>query len=330
MLKALVIGLLTIAAYWPVRQAPWLYEDAQNLPAQTFRLPNGPDFLPGRYLTGATIAFDQWRGGSSIQAHQTNLALHLVNGLLVYVLARALGLGSGAWLAALLFLLHPIQTQAVSYLSARADLVMTTAILSTLLLVCHVAADVEGVCLVGLSAWACLMTKEAAIVIVGLIPLVAWAKGYHWATWLGALVLCSVFVLLSWPTVLSLNHRNSMDPIRYAAYQLAALWAYLGLIVWPRGLSIEHDVFRWPVIVPIFAQAATIAVCGWAWIQRQRVPLVALGIGWVLVVIAPRLIVRLPDPLGEAQVYLAFVGVCLALGALWKGSADVYADSLSV
>lgn len=66
--------------------------------------------------------------------HLTNLLLHGANGVLLYALARALGAhGWLALLASLVFVLHPIQTEAVNCISFRSDLLALMFMLSSLL-----------------------------------------------------------------------------------------------------------------------------------------------------------------------------------------------------
>src|SRR3989338_2522386 len=58
-------------------------------------------------------------GQNPIFYHITNLLLHLANTLLLFVLLRKFANESTAFLAALLFGIHPINTEAVMWASAR-------------------------------------------------------------------------------------------------------------------------------------------------------------------------------------------------------------------
>src|SRR5262249_43374502 len=61
-------------------------------------------------------------GGAPWGFHLTNLLLHVAAAWLVLRLAEAVGLGAGAaFAAAALFLAHPVQTEAVTYVSGRTD-----------------------------------------------------------------------------------------------------------------------------------------------------------------------------------------------------------------
>jgi hypothetical protein len=65
-------------------------------------------------------------GPNSIGYHAVNLLLHVLNGLLVFLIVRTLlGRPLTALLAAGLFVAHPIQTEAVAYVSGQRDLLFT-------------------------------------------------------------------------------------------------------------------------------------------------------------------------------------------------------------
>lgn len=84
-----------------------------------------------RYLTYLTFALNYASGGLDPAVyHVTNLLIHIVNGVLVYAVAFSLAssprlAGKGlpavhvAFLASLLFIAHPVQTEAVTYITQR-------------------------------------------------------------------------------------------------------------------------------------------------------------------------------------------------------------------
>jgi hypothetical protein len=110
-------------------------------------------------------------GANPVPFHLVNIALHLVNGALVYlVIARTVPLAERlSWIASAgtaIFLLHPAQTGAVTYVSGRA-----TSLMTCWLLVAHLAAmrGLEGRTIrrtaVSLGAFALAVgSKEMALV----------------------------------------------------------------------------------------------------------------------------------------------------------------------
>ncbi|MBN2053492.1 hypothetical protein JW905_01135 [bacterium] len=137
-----------------------------------------------RPLSSALFLMDFHLWGLSPRGyHLTNLLLHAVNVLLVFALARLLLRDTfPAWLAALLFLLHPASTEAVNWISARTELIMTTFVLAAVLrgVALHqaliettpiprrirLAAETTGL------AFLALLAKESGIVCAGLLFLV--------------------------------------------------------------------------------------------------------------------------------------------------------------
>jgi len=139
------------AAYANTFQAPFVLDDWNNildnpfirwtqldLESVRFTVSNSPLARPVAYLT---FAANHWLGGYAVAGyHAVNLAIHLANAFLVYALARLtlrrLALLSQQaspappasmipWLAlaaALVFVAHPLQTQSVTYIVQRMNL----------------------------------------------------------------------------------------------------------------------------------------------------------------------------------------------------------------
>ncbi len=75
----------------------------------------------------------QWAGLDPVRWHSAALALHIVNALLVFVLAGAVGLPrAGAWLASGLFALHGAHPEAVVWIAGRFDVLATFFVLIAL------------------------------------------------------------------------------------------------------------------------------------------------------------------------------------------------------
>jgi len=137
-IRILATVLLLIALPWaiyaPARHGPFVFDDRTGVLevtashghealGQSLKFWGGgrTSYRPLRY---ASFWMD-WRagGGTSEAFHRTNTLLHCVNGLLMLWLLRRLRVPVGlAAAAALLFCVHPIQTQAVAYISGRKDL----------------------------------------------------------------------------------------------------------------------------------------------------------------------------------------------------------------
>jgi tetratricopeptide (TPR) repeat protein len=164
-----VIIIVAIIGYANTFQVPFYFDDQSSItdtPAihslsSFFGKDGGYDFLPNRVVGYLTFALNYHAGGENVVGyHVFNLLIHIMNGLLVYALVRLtlrtpfiVGLGTGDWglttqnsklktqnfipfFAALLFVSHPIQTQAVTYIVQRLTSMATFFYLAAL--VCHV------------------------------------------------------------------------------------------------------------------------------------------------------------------------------------------------
>lgn len=136
----MVLGFLV---FWKCTQGDLLaWDDEQSLIENTI-LQNGPlsqfwtqpffgMFIPVTYSLWSLIF--QFFGLSSEVFHSLNIGLHLCNGLMVYFLFVRLSKHQFlAFLGALIFVVHPLQVDAVAWASGTRDLLSTSfALLATL------------------------------------------------------------------------------------------------------------------------------------------------------------------------------------------------------
>lgn len=316
-LMGLALVLLTAAIYAPAVRYGFAYEDAPH--------PNGSwrtlgtallELRPSRTLVGATWSADP------VRLHLGSLALHLLNGVLVGLLAWRLGI-TPAWLPLGIFLLHPLATEAVVYLSARGDLLATTGVLLAALGATLAPAPAVALVLVG-GALA-LTGKEAGVAVVGLVPLVlARARRPGWAAPAAAVGLLAAVALRGWPAAVAINHSPLWAPIgpwSWIGLQAVAAWRLLGLTIVPIGLSVDHDYARAGVALQGLAAGALVGLAALGLAFWHQAPRVAFGLLWMLLAIAPRFLVRTPTSvLPEHQWYLSLVGAALALGAILRSA----------
>jgi len=135
-LIALLIGI-TLFAYLSSFTNPFIWDDEQfiqkNMYVQNFDI--GKIFLSNtvggagvqsnyyRPLTSLSFAVDTkiW-GSNAFGFHLTNIALHIGAGILLFFLLQSLNFGKiFSFCISLVFLIHPIQTEAVTYINSRGD-----------------------------------------------------------------------------------------------------------------------------------------------------------------------------------------------------------------
>jgi len=145
LLFVLVIAILTFTVYFNGLSGPFLFDDIVLVKTNPLikSLSNIPVFFKTdifshdpasrnisssyRPLQTVSYAVDSlmW-GGDAFGFHLTNVLIHIFNALLVFFLLKKIfGDRYFAFFIALLFGIHPVNTQSVTYISGRADLLST-------------------------------------------------------------------------------------------------------------------------------------------------------------------------------------------------------------
>ena len=136
---ALPAGLLFLAAliaYWNSFRVPLVFDDLLTIQRNAgVRFGEFHWGLAGRAVLYLTFTLNHvWSGQEVWSYHFINFCLHFLNGLLVFLLAeqvfRRVEINDlrprlYAGLAAAFFLVHPVQTESVTYISSRSELLST-------------------------------------------------------------------------------------------------------------------------------------------------------------------------------------------------------------
>lgn len=172
--------------------------------------------------------------------HATNVLLHVAVAGLLASFGSAVGLGAGASLAAaLVFLAHPVQTEAVTYISGRTDLLCALFVLLGFLAWRRARGAFDAWALASGAAFvAALLCKEAAI----LLPLALLIPGAHPAP-APPRPLVPMAAALIWALAFAGTAAPALGladlPARVPAIAKAAL-TYARLLLWPSDLHLER------------------------------------------------------------------------------------------
>jgi tetratricopeptide (TPR) repeat protein len=363
--------LATLLAYAGTFSAPFVFDAAPiatAYPSLRHLWPLGPLLQPphdgstveGRPLLNLSLAVSYALSGTRPWAyHAMNLAIH---GLAVLALfgsvrrtlrrgaapdaataARALGL---AWVVALLWAVHPLQTESVTYVIQRAESLMGLFYLCTLYAFIRGAAPDEAAHVparartwLGLAWISCLAgmaTKEVMVsapVVVLLYDrtFVAGSLREAWRRRRGFYgALASTWLLLGWlvaGTGSRAGTAGSTAPLpwsHYAATQVYGIARYLRLAVWPHPLVFDYGtvvVTGWAHLVGPAVVLTGLAVLTLAGLVRNR----AAGfLGAVFfAVLAPTSLVPIAtQTLAEHRMYLPLAAVLAALVLLLARGAE--------
>lgn len=308
----LLIALLVSAlAGGFVVRAPFAYEDA-NWRGVLATRHVASWTLPGRELTMQTYRLTP----TPASAHLLNVAIHLVNGWLVYLIGAALLDPAAGAIAAMLFLLHPLSSEAIAYVTARTDLLLTTWMLLAIWMALQ-AIDKGGawrLFLAFVSVIAAAMTKEIGVLAlpVALWTVMIWRGDRPRAQFITAagLVLAG---LLGGLSVTAVQHAD----LSRVGLQIADMWRILGLI-WPFGFSLDHDALGLRWFVP-YAVALSIWAFGMSclgWLEGERLRILPWAFGVLALVVGPRILIDSPEFLSEHWLYPALPAIWIGLAAL--------------
>lgn len=273
--------------------------------------------------------------------HFASVALHVLATFVVFrLMLELLGNAFAAGGAALLFAIHPVHIEAVSWVLANNEMLYTIFSLSSLLLL-SIALRTERRSFIWLSivVWiAALFTKETA---VALFP-VFFLLGLHetnasWPTRLKRSVLVAVPYVVATVGYLAVRARvlhvgmigsagtiagRPWKPVLYSSP--AIVMSYMRKLFWPSGLSPTYDTQLLSTGSFQICLTLGLLICGLcavAWTSKRH-PLIGIGAAIAVLPLVPVLYgMRFFAPTELVQdryLYLPSVGVCLVVGLIVK------------
>ena len=323
-----------MALYWPGLHGQFFFDDLPSiLAAESVRLEtlsikslsaavgSGGSGPSGRPVAQLSFALNHYFSGLDPFAFKlTNLAIHLANGVLIFLLALRLFASStsstvqrraliAAGVLATAWLLHPIQLLPVLHVVQR--MTSLSAFFLLLAFLCHMRGRDVGIprsavwLLLGWGIFWPLsfLSKETGL----LFPFfaLAWELIVRRAVYGRLDRFARVFAVLAGVAMAS-TVAYMLSPLGnwlWAGYGLRdfslaerlltegrVLWFYLGLIVFPRleAFGLFHDDFTlstgmflpWTTLPAL----AGLLGLGWlAWRLRARMPIVSFGLAWFLI-----------------------------------------------
>ncbi len=258
--------------------------------------------------------------------HLGNLLWHLAAVLLLYALVAALFADAAlAFWTALLFAAHPVHTEAVAYVSGRAEM-LTAVFLWAAFLFYLRHLEKPGLSKLGASL-ACFATalfcKESALVFPAILFFYFYVFGKRFQK--SALLFLAPPALyaalrLSGALHLALPAGNFISGLERRLPEIfAALAADARVLVAPFGLHMEHGLWHcgWGEAAVWAGMAVFVVLCAATFLRRR--PLVSFAAGWFLIFIFPvSNVFRLNASFAEHWLYVPSVGffVLLAAGLL--------------
>jgi protein O-mannosyl-transferase len=247
--------------------------------------------------------------------------------------------------ATLLFVAHPLATQAVTYLIQRTT--SLAALLELAAIAAYLRARAGGAFGWWVASWAAALlaglTKEMSVALPALVIAIevalrgagapGRARAWQLAPFLILLPLvamtASLHAMVLGGTPTGLRETDEVSRTTYLLTQLTVIPRYLELFVWPSGQTLDPDVpwIHRPEPAAMLGLAVLAGLVVLAFAVRRRLPLVALGVVWCLVALMPESsVIPIRDAMVEHRMYLPMVGLAWASAALLAAGAGLAAN----
>jgi protein O-mannosyl-transferase len=287
-----------------------------------------------------------WVSGAGLFGfHLLNISIHAINSILVYILVSKFlerysvstllfSWTNPALLAGLLFAIHPVQTEAVTYISGRSTSLVTLYYLCSLLAYIHGAQTKKGLLLYMVSPLLFVIaaaTKEVALTLPA--SLLLWEvsvnqqrwteilrrQAIHWLILIGLALVIAAHPNYRSLVAFGFTERNLHDNL---LSQINGVSYLISRFIWIHRLNIDPDlpvISRWNSL--LIAQIVfLLSVVSLGLLTLRRRPWIGFGLLWFFLQLIPTnsVIPRL-DIANERQLYLAGIGIFLAVSMEIQG-----------
>lgn len=313
----------------------------QTLLAPTVLWPERESPIAGRPLVNLTLAINYAIDGTRVTGYRVvNLVFHALCGVMVFVVVRRMlrlpvfrdRWGSHAqnvaWAAALLWLLHPLNSEVVNYITQRTEAMMSLCYLATFYASLRAVDGAPrwtlvaiATCLVGALCKESMATLPVMVVLFDRIFIYktwgeAWRARRGLYGGLAASWLVIGGIVATGPRIHSTGFDDGVSAWTYLLNQTQMITRYLRLAVWPDSLVVYYglpqpftlaDVWPYAVLVVGLALLTAIALYARPWLGFAG--------AWFFVTLAPSSsIVPIVTEVGaERRMYLPLLAILVPL-----------------
>jgi tetratricopeptide (TPR) repeat protein len=293
--------------------------------------------------------------------HLFNVGVHILTALTLYGVARLTFLSEVlrsrygkaapglAGVMALLWLVHPLQTESVTYVIQRGELLMGLFYLLTLYCVIRSAVPSGSIwwpvgavvsCALGMASKPVMVTAPMVVLLYDRAFLAkSWREVLQWrwrlyaslaATWL-LLPLLLANGASEWKDSAGFAY-GGLPALQYALTQPGVILHYLRLAFWPHPLCFDYGWnYGWPsaqtvedALPELIVVGALLTATAWAWWRQPALGFVGL---WFFLILAPTSsFVSVADLVVEHRMYLPLAAVVTVVSV---GGFELERDLLS-
>lgn len=348
---ALSLALIGLIAYWNSFDVPFVFDDLVSIETNTgvqFGDSLNLSSLWSRSVLYFTFAANRAFGGQNVWGyHFVNLLLHVLNSVLIYFLARRIFSGhrpplqqdlkqannSADWFAffaAAFFLLHPVQTESVTYISSRSELLSTLFYLSAVLLFARRPPDrigfvfsviIGALFVIGLGAKETVISLPMALLVYDFVffsnasvrsLLPRWR--FYAPFFVGGIAAGLYLATVTLRASIGASSGN-LPAYHYFLTELRVIVRYLQITFFPSGLNLAYDFAPSTSFTELRVLMSASLLAGLlflGWFSRRRIPIVAFSILWFFVTLAPTSsFISIRDVIFEHRLYLPLAGMSI-------------------
>ena len=361
-----MIALAAVAAYSNSLSVPLFFDDAHAIKenptirklasiATVLSPPRDGGGVSGRPVINLSIALDYAFFGTRVEGyHWTNLLIHACSGVILFglirrcLLAPTLGERFGpeatllAFAASLLWTLHPLQTESVTCVIQRTELIVGFFYLTTLY--CFMRSEDSGsprawqaaavlACLLGMASKEVMVSAPLLVLLldwtlVSQSLLLAWRRRRAMylglaATWI---LLCASLISLGGARGAAAGFGLGVPWWAYALTQCEAIVLYLKLSLWPNPLVLDYGTGVVTSILDVLPQGLLLValVAGTVFATRVRPAVGFLGVFFFAVLAPSSSVVPLvAQTMAEHRMYLPLAAVItVGVGASYVAARE--------
>lgn len=343
------LSAIAIVSYWNSFDAPLIFDDLVTIQKnEGVRFGDyflRPHLFGGRSLLYITFAINHFLHGQEVWGyHFFNLVLHVLNGCAIFLIAahifgrtisdpaRAVFF---AIVAAAVFLTHPVQTESVTYISSRSELLST--LFYALGFLVYIKAPDQRIgfllsLLILVPFGMGLLSKETTITFPAVLlaydfvfrsgsqirPL--FSKWRFYITFVVGGVAAGYYMVTRVLGGAIGAQQGHLTPWSYFLTQLRVIVQYVRIVFVPVGLNVDHHV---PASYSVFelrviaSGLLLLLIAAAGWYLRRKEPVIALGIFWFFITLSPTSsFVPILDVMFEHRLYLPMVTACMVFPLL--------------
>ncbi|RME81074.1 MAG: tetratricopeptide repeat protein [Planctomycetota bacterium] len=268
--------------------------------------------------------------------HLTNLLLHTINVFCIFWILKLLGFNpSSAAMGALFFAIHPVQTESVTYISGRRDLLAGSFLILSFGLYLRTLQESQRTpkrwahyWLIYLLFLASLLTKEIAYLFPPLLLVYHFHKKefpssplYHLLLWITAFLMGFLFLFWQNPIAIGFAKTGYWGGSIFTAFLsfCRAFWKYIQLVLFPLFLTVDYSFHAFPPSMGFLRPWTTLpSLLGLFLflfaIFRYYDKLWAFALCWFLLFLLPvSQIIPHPERMAEHYLYLSLFGGSILL-----------------